>query len=33
MKILECSPPGSVVAKYAGVFDPKKLSYDDCDCE
>ena len=30
MKILECSPLGSVVVKYAGVFDPKKLSNDDC---
>ena len=33
MKILECSPLGSVVVKYAGVFDPKKLSNDDCECE
>ena len=31
MKILERSPLGSVVVKYAGVFDPKKLSSDDCD--
>ena len=31
MKILECSPLGSVVVKYAGVFDPKKLSNDDCE--
>ena len=29
MKILERSPLGSVVVKYAGVFDSKKLSYDD----
>ena len=27
------SPLGSVVVKHAGVFDPKKLSNDDCDCE
>ena len=33
MKILERSPPGSVVVIYAGVFDPKKLSNDDCECE
>ena len=33
MRILECSPLGSVVVKYAGVFDPKKLFSDDCDCE
>ena len=29
LKILEQSPLGSVVVKYAGVFDPKKLSDDD----
>ena len=33
MKILERSPLGSVVVKYAGNFDPKKLSNDDCYCE
>ena len=33
MKILEPSPFGSVVVKYAGVLDPKKLSSDDCECE
>ena len=33
IKILERSPLGSVVVKYAGVFDPKKLSNDDCECE
>ena len=33
MEILECNPFGSVVVKYAGIFDPKKLSNDDCDCE
>ena len=33
MKILERSPLGSVVVKYAGVFDPKKLSNDNCDCQ
>ena len=33
MKILEPSPHGSVVVKYAGVFDPKKLTNDDCECE
>ena len=29
MKILERSPHGSVAVKYAGVFDPKKLTNDD----
>ena len=33
MKILEYSPLGSAIVKYAGVFDPKKLSNDDCECE
>ena len=33
MKILKRSPLGSVVVKYAGVFDLKKLYNDDCDCE
>ena len=33
MKTLERSPLGSVVVQYAGVFDPRKLSYDDCECE
>ena len=33
MRILERSPLGSVVVEYAGVFDPKKLFNDDCDCE
>ena len=33
MKILEHSPLGSVVVIYAEVFDLKKLSNDDCDCE
>ena len=33
MTILKRSPLGSVVVKYAGVFDLKKLYNDDCDCE
>ena len=33
MKVLEHCALCSVVVKYAGVFDPKKLSNDDCECE
>ena len=33
IKILERSPLGSAVVKYAGGLDPKKLFNDDCECE
>ena len=33
MKVLEHCTLCSVVVKYAEVFDPKKLSNDDCECE
>ena len=33
MKIFEHSPLGSIVVKCAGVFNLKKLSNDNCECE